>query len=779
MSKNKKTIQYVDLPYNFISLPEKYYYPYTKEKNGREYNILPKYSNRKGISGYIEYKLIPRTDLAVEVRKIERENRFFLSGSMMRGRVRTNLEILSNSYPQFVNYTPMLFRDITGNLKGSYREKLGIDEGIEKSIQVGFLRKDNNNNFFVVPAKKFSNNKFFISIKEHELMKKFSGNLPEKNKLFINKKWPNEVSDIFNKITEIQNEVNKKTEKIKKFREDNEKQISSLNRTISNIFTKKLKDLKEYIEKDFNNGEINKLDDFFDKYWIELEELRNSLCHELKKLLTEENSLNEFFELMSERWMLKARIDLLYYYLTKACKKSEYEPYQNLVFFHVNDDGGIKEIYSSSEKEELLKGYLYNSTNAESKRSHYLINAPEEDKDVFFKVPEDVIESYKQSYKKIHFAKTEKNAKVNNSNKRLASFYNIFDIENYEKLIQENPDGLIVFFQLEGNNIKYIGRTPYFKIPYNYTLKDIIGEREKNGVDYADALFGYVTERKDNSEQNRGEKDIYLSYKSRLRFSAIDFERNKSEQGKQLGFEGLLEPNEFLLLSPSATAYGMYLKQINESNLITYQDKKARLRGYKYYHIWDEVEKRKQVTEKISIRGVIKKDSISKLKGKIYFYNLKPQELGLLLISLDIKQLLNSKKYYSNFKEFSKNIKNSHELIGGAKSYGYGNVEVEIGGVYIEKKDNSFESLIVEPLKKEENISQYIDKYLDEVSVIQKNYVLCRLNEYVNSKQERVRDKCEDGDFTIQRPKRITWVNLSEELGRKKGYPKEWRLIDR
>ncbi|WP_265447025.1 hypothetical protein [Acetivibrio straminisolvens] len=771
MRKKERTIQYVDLPYNFISLPEEYRYPYTKKRDGDKREVLPKHSNKEGISGYIEYKLIPRTDLAVEVREIEEENKFFLSGSVMRGRVRTNLEILSKSYPQFVNCTPMLFRDFTWNLKESYRDELGIEEGIEKSIRVGFLRKDNNIKFFVVPAKKFSDNKFFISIKEHELIKRFSVNLDEENRLFriSDKKW-------FDKISEIQNRANEITDEIKKLREEYKDQISCYNKSISTIFTeeftftKRLKPLRKIISNEI-------IENFFsNKFWDKLENIKEELYSRLKELPVKNNNIDKFFELMSERWMLKAVIDLLYYYLTKENSNKKYKPYQKLFFYEKDINGGIKNISSSAseKKKELLKGYLYNSTNAGTKRSHYFVNEPEEDKDVFFEVPEDVIESYKQNYKKMHFTKGEKSL-----NKEKANFYNVFDNKNYEKLIEEYPEGLIVFFQLENNEdktskrVKRIGRTPYFKIRYKHSLRDIIGEKEKNRVDYAEALFGYVTEKTDTFGQNRDEEYIYLSYKSRLRFSAIDIELNKPKQEEQLYLEKLLKPREFLLHSPSATACGMYLKQVDGAKLITYQDNEPKLRGYKYYHIWDEIDKL-GIENNTNIRGVITKESISQMKGRIHFYNLKPQELGLLLISLDIKELLHSKKYCNDLKDFCNYIESCHELIGGAKPYGYGNVKVEVEDIYIEKEDDSFESLILGPLKEEkENKSQYIDKYLEEAYKAGKKCVLCRLKEYVNSKQERVRDNKEDGDFTKQRPKRISWANLSEKV-----YPKEWRLID-
>ncbi len=128
-------------------------------------NFPPKQSKVKNKkqelnSGYRKYTLTPKTDISVELREGLEADKLFISGSCMRGRVRANLEILSKSYPQFVNTTPMLYRDVTNNmgLGGAYKKRLCKQEqaiiDIEKHINVGFLRKDVND-FYVVLAEEF------------------------------------------------------------------------------------------------------------------------------------------------------------------------------------------------------------------------------------------------------------------------------------------------------------------------------------------------------------------------------------------------------------------------------------------------------------------------------------------------------------------------------------------------------------------------------------------------------------------------------------------------
>ncbi len=190
--KNKE-IQYVTLPYDFIPLPDEYYYPYDKESK-----FPPLHSEVKLNSGYIKYSLMPSTDISVELREGYKEGNPFISGSCMRGKVRANLEILSKSYPEFINTTPMLYRAVADSkeLGKFYKIRLCNQENnskeqvdIESKINVGFLRKDVND-FYVVPAEKYSKEKNFVSIKEHRLYE-MGMKMEDYHLLYKEKKNPN------------------------------------------------------------------------------------------------------------------------------------------------------------------------------------------------------------------------------------------------------------------------------------------------------------------------------------------------------------------------------------------------------------------------------------------------------------------------------------------------------------------------------------------------------------------------------------------------------------
>lgn len=750
MSRNKKmyNIKYITLPYDFIPFPKKW----VSYNDIRKLDNLPRHDQRKQLSGYIQYKLIPQSDLAVEIRKGEN---FFLAGSQIKGRVRTNAEILSQNYPHFINDAPVLFRDMAGDLKGKYKEKLEIKKGIEKSIRVGFLRRDGEK-FYVVPAQKYSSDKFFTSIKEHRLTNmNVTINKGESMLYCISNIGNNEK---FKQINEIQEKIDRLNNDIKLLRDELKEDLSDIQDEITEIFMEEFSFNGETVKDIFSNqeSEDKKNKKSFDK---ELEKIGSNLFKKLTDLKSnnKNENLEKFFSKMVERWELKAKVHKIY---SEMKRNDKFQPYQRQVFYKKNDNGGIAEIKLNNDgKELMLKGYLFNSTNASSKRSHYFIKEEEQD-NIDFIVPQNIIEGYKQNLKKFR-------------DNEIKWFYDIFDDDNYEKLIKENHEGLIVFFKTtdDDKSIKMIGRTPYFKVPYNNTIKDILEAKGKAAIGYADALFGFIpNESKELENYKKCENNMIESYKSRLRFSPMDIKGSFNYND--------YNSDDFLLPSPFASANSMYLDQPEgEKCLSTYDGKKPELNGYKYYHILDEVQESKKKPKNIlSTKGIIKNDKEDiYLEGKIYFNNLYPDELGLLLLSLDIKELLNS-KMNKNFIEENKNvIENSFEQIGGAKPYGYGKVKVNINNLFLEKKNTSFKSLMISPFEEQKNKSEYIDAYITKMNEICENDYFNYLRYYIKSKQEKNREILGNG-YNKNSPMAISWYNLSEKVKKGKGYPKLWRL---
>lgn len=684
----KDSVREVILPYDFVPFvkKDKCEYPYTIKRDLPDKNTsskekpLPKHNSmdKENLSGVLSYKITPQSDLAIEVRE-KMDGKKFISGSIIRGKIRSNMEILGACYPEFIDKSPLLYRDITDSKyknrlmgeiestdvtkkKGDNKKK---DVDIESLIKVGFLQKIGNE-YYVTPAKK-RENKNFLSIKEHRLRQMGVGT--------------------------------------------SGKEFSYIYEWNENLY--KYEDDKSMFYNDKNKRE--------------------------------------------KRKKSKRELDQLY----KGLKQNNmFKPYQKEIRFRSDGRYKIEEITFNLKNDTFEKGFLYNSTNASSKRSHYIILEPMEDKKDQYHVPQDVINGYELYLKKLRLP--------NNCDKNSKQFYDIFG--GYTSLANTCKEGLIVFYKLnkEKKEIKNIGRTPYFKIEYKNQLEDIInsqvGEYDKEKVDYVNALFGFIWNENEKGKTN-------LSYKSRLRFTPTDIiEKNTINEDRV---------DNFLLMTPYASACGMYLDQTNSVNnkVITYEDDKdkIKLNGYKYYHVLEKENKpnsKEDMESMLSSKKVLKPNGFI-MKGKIYFNNLTRKELGLLLLSVDWTLLRNSKNYKAKVKDYD--MEKAYELIGGAKPYGYGKVNIQVEEVEIEKKANDFESLVIQPMKKVEQWDSYIDEFIKSMD---KNYFdNIQFYRYAQSKMEKsfIYSKSSGGDLILN------WNNAGKIIKEENdneggGYPKEWCL---
>lgn len=745
---------YVKLPYDFIPFaePEHREFPYECTESGGN---LPKHNDLSGLSGCIEYEIRPHSDLAIEVRKKWNSDDFFISGSAIRGKVRANAEILSAGYPEFIDRTEMVYRDFTDKLKDHYRTRLlGTTDGkigIERTIQVGFLKKKNNQ-FYVTPASKLENksgDKYFLSIKEHRLMQ--MNVYGEKFSTIYD--WNNKRVYDFNKK---QDEIEQKTRKIKQMREQLKETLKPVQQDLDDTFMEKFTLNKKMRERIKNNG---------------ISKVKEQLFSQLKKIQPknadgdEIEKLNNLYRVYVDRWELKIGMHFMY---LRSPRNQRFSPYQREVYFKATANGGIEKLACNHSKEITKKGYLFNSSNASSKRSHYFVLAPAENAKSIL-VPPTVINAYNQNLDKFRITDAGKQDMVK-------AFYNIFN--EYEKLTEmfaqinegDIKDGIIVFYQCDEKEVKSIGRTPYFKIPYKKQLGALIGFQDKNKVDYANALFGFIP---DGQDQNN---DYPIAYKSRIQFSPLDIHG-------QVQFRKV---ENLLLMTPSATASGMYLRQTSEEKL-TYEDENIKLNGYKHYHVLLEpIEPRsenKKPKNIVSTRKVVSSGDV-RLTGKINFRNLSEVELGLLLLSLNWKEVLASSKYGQYTEEYRDFADKAYELIGGAKPYGFGKMQIDIKHVQLERIDADFDALIMNPRDTSENGLAYIEQFIDAMNgkgTCGKTYFdKVHFKNYVNSKVEE--SMVTGGDGTKQSPKHVNWDNAADEIakdsnnGKGGGYPKSWRL---
>ncbi|PAD17102.1 hypothetical protein [Shouchella clausii] len=754
---NGKTKESIDitLPYSFIPFAKQFYFPYT-------YECLPKHNELKGFSGSISYTITPKADLYTETR-VNKDGQHFLSGSSVRGLVRSNVEILSASYPEFIDRTQMLYRKLAGGKRylqiltnnddsTEQNKKQKRPKDTEKEIQVGYLQKQGNE-YYVVPAKKFRNGKNFTSIKEHTL---YQMNLKRNYSLLYK-------IEFLNEINEIQEKIDKLTFDIKKYRQCLDQEVKQ---KIEDLFLYQFSfyDLRKALKKIKHRDKVKEIENKIN----EIEKFKIKLYDSLKSLLNSVDlgidDKDDFCSKYAERWKLKAEIDLKY---TQQRNNRSFKPYQIPILLKTTANGNIMKLSSDYNNDEiLLKGCLFNSTNASSKRSHYVIREPDLTVEPIH-VPQSVINAYENMRKKMRI-----NADNPSIKKEIELFYNLFnDSPRWkQKEINNYSDQPVIFYRIkevensEKVKVDIIGRTPYFKVPYDYQIDELIGEKDKGRIDYATALFGYVNEEiNDEGNANKNEENDRLqSFKSRVRFGPIDI----------IGSPIFKEPAPLLLPSPSASAEAMYLKQ-DQPKLVTYEktvtkgyQKKPELNGYKYYHVLkNKVDYTpKKDTENIESKRKVLEPQGIQLKGKIHFTNLTKEEIGLLLLGVDVSLFHKSDLFKQVFAD--EDLNECYDLLGGGKPYGYGKVKIKVDSLNLETRGNDFHSLMLSKEEKKEGtqLKEYINSFISEMNGTE-YFENVHLVHYLQSKK------------VFQEVKGVKHYNWSNMKKKQVGYDKNERLI--
>ncbi|MEA2092133.1 MAG: TIGR03986 family CRISPR-associated RAMP protein, partial [Campylobacterota bacterium] len=199
-----------------------------------------------------------------------------------------------------------------------------------------------------------------------------------------------------------------------------------------------------------------------------------------------------------------------------------------------------------------------------------------------------------------------------------------------------------VFFQKKGNQIAHFGLSYLYKLPYNHSVKDGLGEAHFDSrLDLAQAIFGYVDKKE--------------ALKGRVQFS--HFKANSNIK--------ILNPRTEVLGTPRASYYPMYVRQYN-TDFKTFMDSNFHIAGWKRYPIHkgsNTTQTEDTENENIGTtfaplgHGVV-------FKGKLKYHNLKKAELGAVLSALTFH-----------------NTSNTFHNIGMAKSLGYGKIELALHDV--------------------------------------------------------------------------------------------------
>lgn len=219
-------------------------------------------------------------------------------------------------------------------------------------------------------------------------------------------------------------------------------------------------------------------------------------------------------------------------------------------------------------------------------------------------------------------------------------------------------DGIPVFFRMRGDNIRDFGLAFLYKLPYENSPADLeqAGHRyqghSRNDCDLADCIFGYA----------RGQKAV----KGRVQFSHFFSENAEPDKNYTLVLNG-----------PKASYYPIYIQQDGQNGTtaryMTYND--GRLAGWKRYHVRNLVWEKKTGDPKLDTTIYPLKEE-STFFGRVYFHNLKPEELGALVSAIT----------------FHGDEEHCFHQIGQAKPYGFGKLAVRVIDTYIDRPSAGYDN---------------------------------------------------------------------------------------
>ena len=227
------------------------------------------------------------------------------------------------------------------------------------------------------------------------------------------------------------------------------------------------------------------------------------------------------------------------------------------------------------------------------------------------------------------------------------------DYENYFRKRLLEGKRIPVFFKKKDGMIHSIGLSYMYKYPYSKSIYDAIPYELKNPqwdeetkafdkefqMDMADCLFGY-------SFGN-------TSLKGRVLFGHAFLK----------GIPTRIEEKTFVSSSPHASYYPLYVKGGNDWNNATVISGRKRYPIRNSIHYTNYGSKGMEQVVQLLPEG-------SCFKEKIYFHNLRPNELGCLLSAISFHG--NEDSYYHN--------------MGFGKPYGYGKIKVLNLELQIEQK---------------------------------------------------------------------------------------------
>lgn len=590
-------------PYNFISFPSKIVSRYKSIEELPKHNSFKDEDGNILLNGYIGYEIEAKTPIMIndgektEENKVgEKETNFFknaegkyaIPGNSIRGLVRTNSQILSNSPVVRKDYSEIddktfLYRAIFGNttLAKKYQGTLNIKGGIAKNLRTGYIY-NKNGKYHIEESEELIKNRedekvrAYFRVNELEFhTKKYNLSLDEKNYMY-NKTILRDKNEIekLNKVIGRNNYIIKK--------ESN----SLLNKDDLVKLKELMRENEEILNKKFEN--------FLDEEVFCEEARRNKLKEILKNNNKQLNSKRE------EKYKGYKSINI----------NKEFKPYCKEISFSYNEKNHITEI---DEKDKLKNnGFILTPNFMTKRKTHYIIPSPTEDSERIDLSSKD-IENYKNDLVLTKKAeKTSSGIEINKDSGEMKS--------NKFYFLPEEGKRKPVFF-IRVNDEVHFGFTPFLRIKHSKSILDGISDNYKNinGISYTESIFGFT---------NIDKK----SYKTRISFEdAIVVDEGELDKASS---------QKLILAEPKATSYMTYLKQGNntEGNMNIYEEN-FELRGIKKYWLKNYIDKAE--AENLNKNMAFKINPLkegTKFEGKIHFSNLHEDELGLVLWSLMLEE---------------------------------------------------------------------------------------------------------------------------------------------
>lgn len=204
-----------------------------------------------------------------------------------------------------------------------------------------------------------------------------------------------------------------------------------------------------------------------------------------------------------------------------------------------------------------------------------------------------------------------------------------------------------IFFQKTQNNqIRHFGLSMLYKLPYDNSTQALytrsLAEYNKSYLDCVDRIFGFV---RDDTQSHENK-----ALKGRISFSHFKAQGSPKSFAKQ----------SLILSTPRLTFYPYYIDQTPDTLFKTYDDQDSKLSGFKFYVPRHNIMDHKGNGNSNILSHIIPLDKGTTFTGTLRYFNLKKEELGLLLLALTFLQ---DKHYYK---------------IGGAKPYGFGDCHIKL-----------------------------------------------------------------------------------------------------